>query len=107
MHDKKNNMRNDLELRRQMFEVIEHWQQSGLTKKEYCQQRSIKHHSFYYWYKCYRTDHGNADNNSGGFTKLKIDKAVIAASVEIHFPDGVRLLFHEPVSSNYLKALIS
>ncbi len=100
-------MRNDLELRRQMFEMIEHWQQSGLTKKEYCLQQSIKHHSFYYWYKCYKTDHGIADNSSGGFAKLKIDKPLIAASVEIHFPDGVRLLFHEPVSSNYLKALIS
>lgn len=100
-------MRNDLELRRQMFEMIEHWQQSGLTKKEYCQQQSIKHHSFYYWYKCYRTEHENAGNNSGGFAKLKIEKPAVASSVEIHFPDGVRLLFHEPVSSNYLKALIS
>lgn len=107
MHDKKNVMRNDSELRLQMFEMIEHWQQSGLTKKAYCQQQSIKHHSFYYWYKCYRTEHGKADNNSRGFAKLKIDRAVIAASVEIHFPDGVRLLFHESVSSSYLKALIS
>ena len=100
-------MRNDSELRRQMFEMIEDWQQSGLTKKAYCQQQSIKRHSFYYWYKCYRTEHENAGNNSGGFAKLKIDKAVIAASVEIYFPSGVRLLFHEPVSSSYLKALIS
>jgi transposase-like protein len=100
-------MRNNPELRRQMFEMIEDWQESGLTKKAYCQQQSIKHHSFYYWYKCYRTEHGNADNDSGGFAKLKIDKSVIAASVEIYFPGGVRLLFHEQVSSSYLKAIIS
>ena len=76
-----------------MFEMIEQWQQSGLTKKAYCQQQSIKHHSFYYWYKCYRTEHDKADNNSRGFVKLKIEKAVIASSVEIHFPGWCALTF--------------
>jgi len=47
------------------------------------------------------------DENNRGFVKLKIEKTLSASSVEIHFLGGVRVLFHEPVSSNYLKTLIS
>ena len=100
-------MRNNPEVCRQMFEMIEQWQQSGLTQKAYCQQQSIKHHSFYYWYKCYRQQHPDTDNKSSSFVKLRIEKSGGTPSVEIIFPGGIRLLFHDPVSSNYLKALIS
>ena len=100
-------MRNNPEVRRQMFDMIEQWKRSGLTKKAYCQQQSIKHHSFYYWYKCYRQQHLDMDNKSSSFVKLQIAKSANTPSVEIYFPGGIRLLFHDAVSSNYLKALIS
>ena len=100
-------MRNNPEVRHQMFQLIEQWKQSGLSKNAFCQQQSLKSHTFYYWYKCYRRQHETIDNNSEHFVKLKIEKPVITSSVEIHFPGGIRVLFHEPVSSNYLKTLIS
>ena len=95
------------EVRQQMFKFIEQWQQSNLTQKDYCEQQSIRYHVFHYWYKRYRQEHPGADNNNSPFIKLQIAKPVGAGAVEIHFPDGIRLFFHEPVSSNYLKALIS
>jgi len=58
-------------------------------------------------YKRYRQHHGGSDNSNTGFVKLQIEKPAATGAVEIHFPGGIRLLFHEPVSSNYLKALIS
>ncbi len=100
-------MRNNPEVRRQMFEMIEQWRTSGLTKTAYCQQQSIKHHSFYYWYKRYRQQHPGFDSAPSSFVKLQIDQPITAASVEIYFPGGVRMLFHDGVSSHYLKALIS
>jgi hypothetical protein len=100
-------MRNNPEVRRQMFEMIEQWQQSGLSQKAYCEQQSIKHHSFYYWYKCYRRQHADMDNKSSSFIKLQIAKPVMSGSVEINYPGGIRIIFHDPISSNYLKALIS
>ena len=90
-----------------MFEMIEQWKQSGLSQKVFCQQQPIDFHKFSYWYKCYRRQHNTAGNSKSGFVKLKIEKTATVASVEIHFPDGVRLLFHEPVSTDYLKSLIS
>ena len=100
-------MRNNPEVHRQMFDMIEQWQQSGLTKKAYCDQQSIKHHTFYYWYKRYRQQHADIDIKSSSFVKLQIEKSPATPSVEIHFPGGIRLLFHGPVSPNYLKTLIS
>jgi len=103
----KNMMGNNPAARQQMFDMIEQWQQSGLTKKAYCDQQSIKHHTFYYWYKRYPQQHADTDNKSSSFVKLQIEKSTATPSVEICFPGGIRVLFHDPVSSNYLKTLIS
>jgi hypothetical protein len=100
-------MRNNPEVRQQMFQLIEQFKQSGLSQNAFCEQQSIRFHKFYYWYKCYRRVNDIPDENNGGFVKLKIEKPMVASSVEMHFPRGVRILFHEPVSSNYLKTLIS
>jgi hypothetical protein len=95
------------EVRQQMFSLIEQWHQSNLSQKEYCEQQSIKYHVFHYWYKRYRQQHPDVENSNSSFVKLQISKPVTAGVVEIHFPGGIQLFFHEPVSSNYLKALIS
>ena len=104
-------MRNNSEVRRQMFEMIECWQQSGLSQKCFCEKQSIKFYTFYYWYKRYR-QHPIAigfqtPDSKSGFVKLQIEKPAPAPSVEIKFPNGAHLFFHEPVSSDYLKSLIS
>jgi hypothetical protein len=95
------------EVRQQMFKLIEQWQQSKLTQKEYCEQQLIKYHVFHYWYKRYREQQAGAVGNSSSFVKIQVAKPVTGGAVEIHFPSGIRLFFHESVSSNYLKALIS
>ncbi len=100
-------MRNNPEVHRQMFAMIEQWQQSGLSKKAYCEQQSIKHHTFYYWFKSYRQQHPDMENNRSAFVKLQIEKSPAITSMEIHYPGGIRLVFHEPVSSSYVKSLIS
>ena len=99
-------MRNQPEVREQMFKLIEQWQQSSLTQNAFCQQQSIRYHVFHYWYKRYREHHAGPQSNVASFVKLQVAKPASPGSVEIYFPGGVRLLFHEPVSSTYLKALI-
>ena len=100
-------MRNDPQVRQQMFQMVEQWKQSGLSQHAFCEQQSMRFHKFYYWYKCYRKEHSVKNEHTAGFVKLKIEKPVVTSSVEVHFPGGVRVLFHEPVTSNYLKTLIS
>ncbi len=93
--------------RQQMFAMIEQWQQSCLTQKAFCEQHSIRYYVFHYWYKRYRMQQSGLPDNAGSFVKLQVAKPSPGGAVEINYPGGIRLVFHEPVSSNYLKALIS
>jgi hypothetical protein len=76
-----------------MFQIIEQWKQSGLSQNAFCEQQSIRFHKFYYWYKCFRRENDISDENCRGFVKLKIEKPLVASSVEIHFPGGIRVAY--------------
>ena len=111
-------MQSKEEIRKQKFLMVEAWQQSGLSQKAWCIRESIAYHSFHYWYKKYRTVHSIAIRSSVGgvadknceFIPLQVQSSVhrqTYGSVELLLTDGRRLLFHSPVSSDYLKAIIS
>lgn len=105
------------EAEQQMFSMIGCWQQSGLTQKSYCEQHSIRYHVFHYWYRKYRKyrDSQTSDKQPGFIPVQLQSSAAIAfqtpsavgAHIELVLTDGRRLLFHQPVSADYLKALIS
>lgn len=97
-------MHNNSEARQQMFDLIEQWKQSSLSQKSFCEEHSLRYHTFYYWLKCYRRQH--ADNNNNSFVKLNIDAPSSSYAAEIYFPNGVRVIFHEPVNSSYLKTMV-
>jgi hypothetical protein len=102
-------------MQQQMFSMIACWQQSGLTQKDYCEQHSIRYHVFHYWYKKYR-DTQSVAAKEHSFIPLQLQPAVTAAAgssvtpagvyAQIVLPNGRRLLFHQPVSADYLKALL-
>jgi hypothetical protein len=89
--------------RQQQFAMISSWQQSGQTQKQYCVQNNIAYHIFHYWYKVFREAQSAV---SGSFVALNIAPP-LQANVEIHFTDGRRIIFHQLVSADYLKALIA
>lgn len=90
-------------VQQEMFGRIDQWQQSGLTQKAFCAQVNLAYHVFHYWYKRYRA----AENKpASSFIKLGVSSS-ICSHTELVLPDGKRLLFHQPVSVDYLKALIS
>ncbi|MBA2761009.1 MAG: IS66 family insertion sequence element accessory protein TnpB [Segetibacter sp.] len=102
-------MQKDDNVREQMFSMITCWQQSGLSQKAYCQQNGIRYHVFHYWYKCFRDR--QSPSRDEGFMPIKIQSSntinTASAHAELVLPDGKRLLFHQGVSSDFLKALIS
>src|SRR3954468_1268306 len=101
------------EVQQQMFSMIECWQQSGLNQKTWCEQHSIRYHVFHYWYRKYK-DVPLSDKQAG-FIPLQLQPAAATPSItppvgvhtELLLADGRRLLFHQGVSADYLKALIS
>ena len=91
------------QVRDQEFAMIAAWQQSGQSQKQFCLQNNIVYHVFHYWYKIYR-DQQPAGN--GSFVRLNIAPQ-LQANVELHLTDGKRIIFHQPVSAEFLKALIA
>ena len=97
-------MQKDIGIREQMFGVISKWQQSDLSQKAYCNQHDIRYHVFHYWYKVYRNAHALP---GASFVKLRVTTSPGLSLAELICADGKRLVFHQPVSADYLKALIS
>jgi hypothetical protein len=91
-------------VKQQMFDYINQWQQSGLTQKAFCLQVNLSYHVFHYWYRRYRITESKP---ASSFIKLRVSTPSIPSHTELVLPDGKRLLFHQPVSIDYLKALIS
>jgi hypothetical protein len=105
-------MQSKEEIRTQKFLMIESWQQSGLSQKAWCSRENIPYHTFYYWYRRYRAAHPMAFGSPGeskSFVALQVQPPIesTSAHLELLLPGGRRLLFHSPVSTDYLKALIS
>lgn len=92
------------ELQQQMFNHIEQWQNSGLSQKTFCQQINLAYNSFHYWYRRYRLKEGRP---ASAFIKLGVSPVAASSHMELIMPDGKRLVFHQPVSADYLKVLIN
>mgnify|MGYP003444377539 CR=1 FL=1 len=86
----------------QMQKAIADWQVSGQSQQRYCHEHNIKYHVFHYYYKRYR----DQQNVTSGFTAVKVMEAGPCVAVELHTASGHRLMFHQPVSSEFLKSLI-
>lgn len=100
-------MRSNDHIRRQMFAHVAVWQQSGLTQRAYCMQNNIAYHVFHYWYKRYRDECAATGNKQSAFVQLQVQASSSNAVMELLLGDGRRLLFHQIVSSDYLKSLIN
>ena len=102
-------MQYDEQTQQKMFAMISSWRQSGLSQKIYCEQNDIRYYVFQYWYKRYKDNQATAENDR--FISVNVKAApslnASAAQIELLTADGKRILFYQPVSSDYLKALIS
>jgi hypothetical protein len=84
----------------QMQVVINEWQTSGLSKKEFCRQRNISYHTFHYW--CKRLISPRAT----GFTEMRVQSREPIRECEIMFPSGARMIFHGEPSVSWLRELL-
>jgi predicted acetyltransferase len=100
-------MANNQEVKEQMFSSIQQWENSHQSQKAFCLEHNIRYYVFHYWLKRYREGREGKKDTPTSFVKLEVASSAILAHAELVLPDGKRLLFHEPVSSGFLKSLIS
>lgn len=98
-------MQSKAEIKEQMFELITGWQKSGLTQRVWCEQVGITYHTFHYWYKRFKDEQPAPGGKS--FVTLKVDTQEKHSGIELVFGNNNRLVFHEPLSVDFIKALIS
>jgi hypothetical protein len=106
-------MQNREAVQQKMFAFIAQWIISGLSQKAFCLQHEVRYCVFHYWYKQYREAHpqdpldNTASHNASSFIPLHINSSLPTAShAELIYPDGRRLLFHQPVDARFLKTII-
>ena len=97
-------MQNKEQIREQMRIMITGWQDSGLSQKQYCVLHNIRYHIFHYWYKRFKDQ--LSDGPSASFIAIQPAPAA-SGHIELHFAEGKRIVFHQPVSAGFLKALIA
>lgn len=92
----------------QFFEAIIRWQQSGLSQKVWCVQNNMAYHVFHYRYRRFRNQHPEtkaAAKNS--FVQLQVrDRLSGTPWCELVLPNGQKLFFHQPVTSEFIKSLL-
>jgi len=84
----------------QMQAICQQYEQSGLSRRVFCNQHNIAHQTFNYWYKRIRS------KEDSGFTEVPLP-ASRKASVEVLFPSGARITFEGEPSVSLLKELVS
>lgn len=96
------------EERKAMLDLIEQWHQSGINQKVFYQRHNIPAHVFYYWHKRYRKLEAGSTESipSNIFVELRPSRVLVAGNVELQLIDGNRIIFHQAVGVDYLKALI-
>jgi hypothetical protein len=95
----------DKTTRQLMFSLIEVWKSSGKTQKEFCQEKELAYHKFYYWLKKYNDQHQQAADESP-FLSLSV-QSTKSSNLEIVYPDGRRLIFHQQVDAGFLRTLLA
>lgn len=91
-----------------MFSLIEVWKTSGKSQKDFCHEKEIAYHKFHYWFRKYNERHSGS-TASPSFMQLSVNHAQAKPStglVEIVYPDGRKLLLHQPVEVSFLRSLL-
>ena len=100
-------MEDSEEIKNRMFIHIDQWKKSNQSQKAYCLEHNIRYYVFHYWFKRYRDGKAEKKELPSSFVKLQVKQSPTKAHAELIMPDGKRLVFHEAVSSDFLKSLIN
>ena len=90
----------------EMFALIEEMEKSGSSAKDFCSAKGISYSTLQYWIakyrKCHSASQGKCDSS---FIPLNVDPSV--SVMDMIFPSGVRIVFHQGVQADFIRQLLS
>jgi hypothetical protein len=98
----------DTTLQQLMFSLIEVWHGSGKSQLEFCKEKDIAYSKFHYWLKRYRSQ-SSLTETASGFVPVSVKRQAVGrtGSLELVYPDGRRLIFHQDVDPSFLRTLLA
>lgn len=96
-----NKVQNNRYSREEKQELIQQWQQSGMTRKKFCDERSFNYYTFGTWVDQLKVK----KPASSGFTELKVPP-VSGLFAQLHLSDGIKIDFYQPVPVEYFQSLL-
>ena len=104
-----------------MLAYYKEWQESGLGKKAYCEQKGLTASTFFYWIKKLALQKQSfptpsiSSPSAAGFTELTLPAPIqIPADewhagevvMEIAYPSGTKLKFYRQMEASFIKTLL-
>ena len=94
----------------QMYSLVAAWQSGEASKKVYCEAHQINLHTFTYWVQKYKVaiSEEKEERSNQKFIPLQVStpQELSDSSIELSYPNGVRLRVASVVSISYLESLI-
>jgi len=87
---------------------MEAYERSGKKQREFCQEQGIKKATFGYWLRKYRS----RETDALGFVKIEVNTLKKSLGdtggviIEIQYPQGHVVRFHELVPAAYLRSVV-
>ena len=96
----------DITKQQLMFSLIEVWKKGDQTQQEFCKEKELDYQHFQYWLRRYKQTVAPGSRQTS-FTQVKIkSQSVTTGALELVFPDGRKLIFHQPVDASFVRSLI-
>ena len=97
-----NNVQKGWRTREQKEEIILQWQQSGKSRKEFCQEQGITYNSLVGWCKQFKDK-----KSSSGFLEVKVNTdSNPGLFAQVNLPGGIRIDFFHSLPVEYFQSLI-
>lgn len=98
----------DIEKQKKMTSMLERFDSSGMSQRQFCEQESITYHVFKYWYKRRMRLHAEESTSKAKFITVepKQSKIIEISEIELKYPNGVELKLSSSFDLNQIKSLI-
>jgi len=98
----------------EMYLAVEMWQESGLSQRKFCKREKLALQTFGYWLRKYRNEKQEPTNPCRTFIPVEVPGARFdepsssgGSTIEVFFPNGVRLSCPAGIDITQLKTLIN
>ncbi len=98
-------MKSGTKTRKQIYQIVYQWQESGLSRQSFCEQENLSMSTFASWIKKEREQ---AQTVTQSLVPLQIEGycSPIVSGIEVEYPNGVRLHLSSIPGEQELSCLI-